>query len=208
MKRMLPYRGRQWTCQWLWGKKRHELRPKNIGKNDKTFPNHSPAVQHQTTFLICQQSLVRSQWMPSIPHLHTYRVEICCRYTLRMQREKKAQCTILSLCCEWAARTVWALREQKVKGERYICVCVLSWWGEGQCMTGNAVYYLWKASPTDTCSLSYLCLVYYCRGSRYRPAAEPESRYHQPTSLIGARMQIIPVFILIDDYIRKQPAVK
>lgn len=75
-------------------------------------------------------------------------------------------------------------------------------------MTGDTVYYLGKASPTDACSLPYQCLVYYCRGSRRQPAAEPESRYHQPTSLIGARMQIIPVFILIDDYMHKQSAVK
>ncbi len=205
MKRMLPYRDRQWTCQRLWGKKDTNWGPKISAKMTK--PSLITLLRcsiRQRSWSVSNLWCAPSGCPPSPISTHTEQKYM---HTLRMPRERKAQCTILSLCCEWTAR----MSAERAEGKRrtvYLCACVLSWWGEGQCTTGNTVYYLWKASPSDTCSVSYLCLVYYCCGSRRRPAAGPASRYHQPTSLIGARIQIIPVFILIDDYIRKQPAVK
>lgn len=57
---MFPYHDRQRTCGCLCGAQRggeedDSQVPEIWGKNDNTFPNHSPAVLHQTVFPSCQQ---------------------------------------------------------------------------------------------------------------------------------------------------------
>lgn len=148
MKRMLPYRDRQWTCQWFWEEKDSNWGPKILGKMTKpclitllwrSIRQHSRSVSN----LLCGPS-----GLPPSPHLHTYRAEIYV-HTANSEREEGAV-TILSLYCGWIARIVWEGRRRKV------CVCVLSWW-EGQCMTGDTVYYLWKASLV-TLVPSHICV--------------------------------------------------
>lgn len=185
--------------------------PKYLQKWQNLLPNHSPVVQHQTMFLICQQSPVQSQWASSIPHFYTHRAE---RYvhTKNAERERGAvqsvDCrhTFLSLHCEWTARMRADRSEEtcrKVNLCVYVCVSYLDEkgrvWQETQCTLSV------KPSSVTLVPSHIAC---YCRQSCCWPAAQPESRYHQPTSLIGACMQIISLFILIDDYIHKLPAVK
>lgn len=111
--------------RWWGGTHHNPTSPQNIGKNDKTFPSHSHAVQQQTVFLICQQFAVQSQWTgPQIAMpfpISTVRSRNRC-----LDRECSADrgCSAqfrLSAVNEQPAR--W-LRDQSVGGGRHVCVCV------------------------------------------------------------------------------------
>lgn len=151
--------------------------PKNIGKNDKNFLNHSPAVQHQTVFLICQQFAVQSQWT---------RTTDCMPFPISTVRSRNRCADYECSKCVWVLCVI-LVRRRAVYDRQHSIIPLKS-------------LHQWHLS--SLISVSGLLL-------SWKPAAVgPESSYHQATSLIGARMHMIPLFILIDDYIHKQSAVK
>lgn len=94
-----------------------DLVSKNIRKNDKTFPNHSPVVQHQTAFLICQQSVAQSQWTrtrdctPSSISTHTAQsrnIQYVCTVNAEREEAHSAQ-SCLSAVNE--LHTGWEIRK-------------------------------------------------------------------------------------------------
>ena len=174
-KKTLPYRDKHWTCQWLWVEKQRLL-SENIGEMMKTFPNHSPVVQHPAVFLICQQSAVQSQ--------RTFPGD-CTPSPISAAKSRKRD-SIGNVCIQQGCN--YSLHAQPhfcayLVSVLSLRVCVFVWWGEGQCMTVDTVYY----SSLISASSVLLCTA---------AAAGPESRYRSLlTSLIEVCMQITaPVY--------------
>lgn len=124
--------------------------PKISGNMTKTFSNQSPAVQHQTALLSAIS--VQSQWIPSIfpPSILTHRGYRNTLYVHAMnaEREEEEGTVILKpLPPLWISCTYRGdERSESRSREVYLCVCMLSWWGEGQRVTGDTVYSL-KSLP-------------------------------------------------------------
>lgn len=143
-------------------------RTENRRINNKTFPNQFCVMQRQKPFLICQQSVVRSQWTPP-PSPMSALTEEEHMYTRQMQRWKT-----FSL--------LWA----------YVFVCLSflgeekdSVWRSTQCMSSEKPVTL----VLSLISVSGLLL-------SWNPASGSGSPYSLDiTSLIEAHMQIKPVLI-------------